>query len=191
MVIKKFSFVLVVAIALAGLIALPISAAVKSMSLAEKVEIHTSCVYGQIIEKSTIRIDWADMQDVVFTRLVIQGEDWSDGQPVTRTLYYMGGPDYYVSTSPKESQTRVGAWVVAFHWFDASLTADGAQKIFSFADIYQVQQGAGEPTVIGRGEGSGVPYHVKLSVLKDRIMDLFAAKQAKEAEEAQVSPKEK
>ena len=167
----SFLFSLVVIVeAIAGL---PLAAAIKAMNLEELMRISTGVISGEIMAKDVVRIDWADEKDVTFTRLTIRGEELTTGAAVTREIYYMGGvwegKVDSPSTAPREYQTRIGARVVAFYWFDPGLTRTGANKIFCLANIYQVQQGAGDPTVIGLGKGAAVPYNVKLSLLRDRV----------------------
>ena len=62
--------------------------------------------------------------------------------------------------------------------FDPSLTESGANKIFCYPNIYQVQQGASEPTVIGLGEGAAVPFNTKLSVLSAEVREIYAEQKA-------------
>jgi hypothetical protein len=164
---------IVLALFLVAVAVVPVSAAIKAMTLEELMQISSGAVQGQIISKDVVKLDWADMTDLTFTRLTIRGQELTTGQPVTRELYYMGGVWNgeldHVATAPREHQTRVGANVVAFYWFDSGLTDQGADKIFCYANIYQVQQGAGEPTVIGQGEGAAVSENVKLSVLNAQV----------------------
>ena len=146
------------------------------MTLEELMQISSGVIEGQIVSKDVVRMDWADMQDLTFTRLTISGEDLATGNPATREIYYMGGvwngkldsP----TTAPRESQTRVGARVVAFYWFDPVLTTQGANKIFCYANIFQVQQASGEPTVIGLGAGTAVSQNVKLSILSTEVKSI-------------------
>jgi len=175
------------ALLLAAAAALPVSAAIKATTLQELMEISTGVVQGQIISKDVVKLDWADMNDLTFTRLTIRGEELTTGERVTRELYFMGGvwngQVDSPSTAPREHQTRVGASVVAFYWFDSGLAEQGANKIFCFANIYQVQQGAGEPTVIGMGPGAAVSQNVKLSLLNAQVKSIhLKIQQLKELE---------
>ena len=109
-----------------------------------------------------------------WTRLTISGQEMTTGETVTQDLYYMGGVwngfNATPVTSPRDYQTRMGANVVAFYWFDPSLTPDGANKIFCYANVFQMHQGSGDPTVIGLGDGTAVPFNTKLSSLSTEIV---------------------
>jgi hypothetical protein len=172
----KTSLAILSALFVVAAAAFPVFAAIKAMTLEELMQISSGVIEGRIVSKDVVRMDWADMQDLTFTRLTIQGQDLTTGNPATRELYYMGGVwDGQIDspvTAPRESQTRVGARVVAFYWFDPGLTAQGANKIFCYTNIYQVQQAAGEPTVIGLGTGAAVPQNVKLSVLSTEVKSI-------------------
>jgi hypothetical protein len=170
---KKTPLAILTALFLVSVAVVPVSAAIKAMTLEELMQISTGVIQGQIVSKDVYKLDWADMTDLTFTRLTIRGEELTTGESVTRELYYMGGiwngEVDHIATAPREHQTRVGANVVAFYWFDSGLTANGANKIFCYANVFQVQQGAGDPTVIGQGEGAAVSQNVKLSVLSAQV----------------------
>ena len=165
---------------------MPLAAAIKAMNLEELMEISTGVMAGEIIAKDTVKLDAGDDPNQTFTRLTIRGQEMTTGESLTREIYYWGGiwngkldsP----STAPREHQTRVGARVVAFYWFDPNLTAEGAYKIFCFANIYQIQQGAGEPTVIGLGEGAAVPQNIKLIDLRAQIQAIHKKLEQKNSE---------
>ena len=158
---------------------LPLSAAIKPMTLPEMMEISTGAIDGQITAKESVVIfDPADNMNEIWTRLTVSGTELTTGETVTHDLYYMGGvwngQRIFPVTSPRDYQTRVGARVVAFYWFDPSLSETGANKIFCYPNIYQVQQGSSEPTVIGLGDGAAVPYNTKLSVLSAEVKRIYA-----------------
>ena len=175
--------VLAIGLIIPALLVAPLSAAIKPMTLPELMEISTGVIDGQIIAKESVVIfDPADDMHEIWTRLTLSGTELTTGETVTRDLYYMGGvwngQRIFPVTSPRDYQTRVGARVVAFYWFDPDLSATGADKIFCYANIYQVQQGSEEPTVIGLGEGAAVSYNTKLSDLSVEIGTIYAKQKA-------------
>jgi hypothetical protein len=159
-----------------------LTAAIKAMTTEEAVAVFDGAIYGQIISKEVVPLDYLDRKSVTFTRLTIQGEDLYTGEPATRQIYYMGGVRNgrldSPSTAPKEHQTRVGASVVVFYWFHSEVTAAGAYKTSSFASLFQVQQGVGEPTVIGLVD-SPVPENVKLDGFRTQVQAIYKELQAR------------
>ncbi len=180
---RKVSTALVVLLFVAAIFVTPLTAAIKAMTLDEMMDISTGVVSGRIIEKEYVKMDWGDDLDTTFTRIKIRGEELTTGKIVTRDLYYVGGLwDGAVdspSTAPREHQTRVGAAVVAFYWFNAKIGPDGVNIIFCFPNINQIQQGSGDPTVIGNGLGAAVPANVKLSALRTEVKSIYEKLQAK------------
>jgi len=182
---SKLPLVLVLVFLVSALGIVPLLAAIKATTLKELLDISTGVVCGEITKKEIVRFDWGDDRDVTHTILTIKGEDLLTGEPVTREVYYMGGiwrgqldsPN----TAPKEHQTRIGATVVAFYWFDDDLVPGGANRIFNFANLNQVQRGIGSPTVIGNGEGAAVPYNIKLTGLRLEIQSLWSEIQEQRA----------
>jgi hypothetical protein len=180
---KKLATALAVLLFIAALFAAPLTAAIKAMTLEEMMDISTGVVSGRIIEKEYVKMDWGDDPDTTFTRIRISGEELTTGKMVTRDLYYVGGlwngEVDSPSTAPREHQTRVGAAMVAFYWFDAKIGPDGVNIIFCFPNINQIQQGSGDPTVIGNGLGAAVPANVKLSALRTEVKSIYEKLQAK------------
>ena len=171
--------VIAIGLVVSALLVAPLGAAIKPMTLPEMMEISTGVIDGQITAKESVVIfDPADNMNEIWTRLTVSGTELTTGESVTHDLYYMGGvwngQRIFPVTSPRDYQTRVGARVVAFYWFDPSLTESGANKIFCYPNIYQVQQGSSEPTVIGLGDGAAVPYNTKLSVLSAVVKRIYA-----------------
>jgi len=169
----RIPLALVLILAVGAIAVVPLTAAIKALNLEELMSISSGVVYGEIVKKDVLRFDWADMQNVTHTKLTIEGEELTTGQKVTRELYYMGGSVEgqldSPCTAPKEHQTRVGAKVVAFYWFDETLISGGANKIFCFANLNQVLKGSGDPTVIGLGEGAAISHNIKLSSLRTEV----------------------
>jgi len=175
---RNKSFLLFLSILfICGIFTFPLVAAIKAMNLEEMMGISTGVFYGQIIEKSYFKIDDGDERDVTFTRLTVRGRELTTGESATKELWYMGGiwdgrPDS-PSTAPPEHKTRVGARAVFFYTRDLDLIDGGADEVFNFASVYQVQKGAGEETVIGNGKGSAIPVSVKLSDLTVRVRSVY------------------
>jgi len=169
----KSPFTLLLVVAVVALAVGPVQAAVKAMNLEETMRITHGVVHGTIVKKDVFRFDVGDVQNELYTRLTVEGEELRTGEKSTFELYYLGGVDQGVleapNTAPKENQTRVGANVVAFFWFDPNLSPNGANKVFHFGNVFQVLQGAGDPTVISMGAGSPVPQNIKLTVLKNEV----------------------
>ena len=167
-----------IGLVISALLVTPLDAAIKPMTLPEMMEISTGVIDGQIVAKESVVIfDPADDMNEIWTRLTVNGTELTTGETVTHDLYFMGGvwngQRIFPVTSPRDYQTRVGARVVAFYWFDPNLAGSGANKIFCYPNIYQVQQGASEPTVIGLGEGAAVRINTKLSVLSAEVKRIY------------------
>ncbi len=169
----KSPFTLLLVLVAVAVAVVPVTAAVKAMNLEETMRITTGVIHGTIINKDVCRFDVGDVQNELYTCLTVEGEELRTGEKMTVDLYYLGGVSSGVleapNTAPKENQTRVGAKIVAFFWFDSGLTPVGANKIFHFGNVFQVLQGAGDPTVISMGVGSPVPQNIKLSALKAEV----------------------
>lgn len=169
----KSPFTLLLVLAAVALAVGPVTAAVKAMNLEETMRITTGMIHGTVVKKDVFRFDVGDVQNELYTRLTVEGEELRTGEKTTVELFYLGGVENGVleapNTAPKENQTRVGAKIVAFYWFDSDLSPGGANKIFHFGNVFQVLQGAGDPTVISMGVGSPVPQNIKLSALKSEV----------------------
>jgi len=169
----KSPFTLLLVLAAVALAVGPVTAAVKAMNLEETMRITTGVIHGTIVKKDVFRFDVGDVQNELYTRLAVEGEELRTGEKTTIELYYLGGVSKGLleapNTAPKENQTRVGATIVAFFWFDPDLSPKGANKVFHFGNVFQVLQGAGDPTVISMGAGSPVPQNIKLTVLKSDV----------------------
>lgn len=181
---SQITLVLIIAVLAIGVI--PLTAAVKAVNLEEQIAISSGVIHGKIIAKEVQRFDYADSQDVTFTKLTVQGEELTTGQATIREIYYMGGMWNgkldSTSVSPKEHQTRLGATVVVFYWFSNDIkpnaSSDGAFKASSFASVFQVQQGAGSATVIGLGEGCAIPKSRKIDEFKAEVQLIYQQLQA-------------
>ena len=147
-----------------ALVAMPVTAAVRAMTLKELMAITTDTVHGRITAKSSFHLDYP-IEGSVWTKLVVQGESLRTGEPVEAELVFLGSHDprdgYGTSEMPTLQDTRVGADGVFFYWKDADMPGQ-RNRIFDLSGAYRVETVFGTPVVIGKGEGAAFAENVKL-----------------------------
>ncbi len=171
----------VVAILAAAALAVPVTAAIKAMSLSELMGITTETAQVRILEKTSFSSDWP-IENVTWTKLKVQGESLRTGQPVTAELAFLGSHDpadhYGTSEMPTLQDTRVGAEAVVF-WFKNPDMPGQLNQVFDLGGVYRVEQGFGEPVVVGKGEGFAFPENAKLADVRELVrkthLELLAA----------------
>lgn len=168
----------------AAVIGIPASAAIKAMDLAELMGITTDAIHGRIVAKSTFQMD-RPQAGAVYTKLTIEGRSLRTGEPMTKDVIFHGSHDpadwYTISEMPTLQDTRVGGEVIAFYF--TSEWRGGHHYLFDLSGLYRVEQGFGEPAVIGKGEGMAFPENTKLSVAEQRIRATHLALAAAKAEQ--------
>jgi hypothetical protein len=167
-----------------ALIALPVGAAIKAMTLAETMEINTDVLQGRILGKTTVKTD-QPLEGMVYTHMTVQGESLTTGEQVTKELVFLGSHDpkdnYGTSEMPTLQDTRPGSEVLVF--FHADKTgATPVDRVFDLGAVYRVEQTFGAPVVIGKGEGFAFPENVKLVSARDQIRKTHAELQAAKAQ---------
>ena len=149
----------------AAVLAVPVAAAIKAMTLNELMGITTDTALVHIVDKTTFHSDWP-ASGMVWTKMTVQGESLRTGQPVTTDVYFLGSHDprdnYGTSEMPTLQDTRVGAQAVVF-WTKDVESPGLMNTVGGLAGIYRVEQGFGEPVVIGKGEGFAFPDNIKVT----------------------------
>ena len=167
-----------------ALIAVPVGAAIKAMTLSETLEIHTDVVQGKILGKTTVKTD-LPLEGMVYTHMTVQGESLITGETVTRELVFLGSHEpsdnYGTSEMPTLQDTRVGAEALVFYKHDET-GATPVDRVFDLSGVYRIEQTFGAPVVIGKGEGFAFPQNVKLADARDQIRKTHAALQAAKAQ---------
>lgn len=166
-----------------AMVAIPAGAAIKAMTLAETLEIHSDVLHGRIVSKTTVKTD-LPLQGMVYTHLTVEGESLITGAALTRELVFLGShdprDDYGTSEMPTLQDTRVGSQAVILYEHDTS-GAQPVNRVHDYSGVYRVEMAFGLPVVIGKGEGFAFPENVKLSDARDRIVKTHAEIQAAKA----------
>ena len=161
---------------LAAAVLVPVSAAIKAMTLREMMEITTDVIVGEIVAKQTLRDDRA-MEGGVYTRITVDGESLRTGQTGRFEMLYLGSHDpadaFMSSEMPALQDTRLGGEGVFFTYPKPEL--DGQAMVASWSAVYRIERGFGEPVVIGKGEGSAFTANTKLSQARERVVAAHAA----------------
>ena len=149
----------------AAVLAVPVTAAIKAMTLSELMDITTDTALVRIIDKTTFHSDWP-ASGMVWTKLKVQGESLRTGEKVDTDVYFLGShdprDDYGTSEMPTLQDTRIGADAVVF-WTKNLESPDQINDLGGLSGVYRVEKGFGEPVVIGKGEGFAFAENIKLS----------------------------
>jgi hypothetical protein len=164
----------------AALVAVPVTAAIKAMTLAELMAITTDTVQVRITDKSSFALDYP-FEGAVYTKLTVEGESLRTGTPVATSVIFLGSHDtadqYGTSEMPTLQDTRVGNEVVIFHAKDAEFPG-GANVVHNLASVYRIEQVFGQPVLIGKGEGSAFPENVRLADARVQVKTTHQSLQA-------------
>ena len=167
----------------AAVLAVPVAAAIKAMTLKDLMGITTDTALVHIIDKSTFRSDWP-ASGMVWTKLTVQGESLRTGAPVKTDVFFLGSHDpkdeYGTSEMPTLQDTRVGADAVVFFTHDADSPGQ-MNRIGGLAGVYRVEQGFGEPVVIGKGEGFAFATNIKVTDARALVLKTNSELQAEQA----------
>lgn len=163
------------AFAAAALLALPVTAAIKALSLSELMEVTHDAVVGTIVARDTVRLDhpW---QDALYTRLTIEGESVRTGTPGTWQVVFHGSheasDEYGISTMPTLQDSRVGGQTLVFTMEHPMLP--GQHLVANWGTLYRVEQGFGESVVVGKGEGMAFAENTRLADARTAIRTVHA-----------------
>jgi len=161
---------IVAALACAAVLSVPLTAAIKSMTLRELMEVTEDAVHGTIVARDTVRLDhpW---KGALYTRLTIEGESLRTGEEGTFQVVFHGSHEkddwYGVSSMPTLQDSRLGGETVLF--FTEHPLLPGQNLVYDWSGLYRVERGFGEPVVIGKGEGLAFAENTKLTDVAARI----------------------
>ena len=164
-----------VALACAALLSIPVTAAIKAMTLTELMEVTTDAVHGKIVARDTVRLDhpW---EGALYTRLTVEGESIRTGEEGTFQVIFHGSHDkddwYGISSMPTLQDSRTGGETVLF--FGSHPLLPGQNLVYNYAGLYRVEMGFGEPVLVGKGEGMAFPENAKLSDVRTDIRSTHA-----------------
>jgi hypothetical protein len=160
----------VVAFAAAALLALPVAAAIKAMTLKEIMEITQDTVHGTIVDREVISLDWP-REGAVYTQLTVEGESLRTGKAKTVKVVFHGShrtEDWYgVSSMPTLQDTRLHGETVLFHYEHPLLP--GHNLVPNLAALYRVERGFGEPVLVGKGEGAAFAENTALTSVREQV----------------------
>lgn len=163
----------VAAVLAAAVLAVPVGAAIKAMNLAELMSITDDAVYGTIVEKSSVRLD-LPWDGAIYTKLVVEGESLRTGETGLFEMVFLGShdraDDFVVSEMPTLKDSRLGGkTVVLFEKAKQDLL--GLNVVHSLANLYRVEEGFGQPVVIGKGEGFAFAQNTTLADVRVHVRD--------------------
>jgi hypothetical protein len=167
----------------AAVLAVPVVAAVKAMTLSELMGITTDTALVRIVEKTSVHMDWP-AAGMVWTKLKVQGESLRTGAKVDTDVYFLGShdpkDDYGTSEMPTLQDTRVGADAVIFWNRDADSPGQ-LNTVGGLAGVYRVEKGFGEPVVVGKGEGFAFAENIKVTDARALVRKTHLELQAAQA----------
>ncbi len=171
------------AVSAAALLAIPVTAAIKAMTLQELMEITQDAVRGKIVARDTVRLDhpW---ENALYTRLTVEGESLRSGEKGTFQVVFHGShsrDDWYgISSMPTLQDSRLGGDAVLF--FGEHPMLPGQKVVFNLAGLYRVEAGFGEPVLVGKGEGMAFPENTRMvdaaTSIRATHAELLAAKKS-------------
>jgi len=157
----------------AVLLAVPVAAAIRALTLGEMLGITHDTVLARITAKTTFAVPYP-FEEAVWTRLTLQGESLRTGQPFAGTVVFLGSHDpadqFGTSEMPTLQDTRVGQSAVVFFEKDVAFPGGTANVAHNLAYVYRVEDGFGTPVVIGKGEGAAFPENIKLADVRAQVL---------------------
>jgi hypothetical protein len=161
------------AVALAAtLLAIPVGAAIKAMTLRELMQVTHEAVQGKIIGRETVRLNhpW---EGAVYTQLTIEGESLRTGEKKTYEVVFHGSHEtedwYGVSTMPSLQDSRLGGETLVF--FAKHPLLPGKSLISNSAGMYRLELGFGaEKILMGKGEGAAFATNTKLTDVRKQVL---------------------
>lgn len=168
------------------LIALPVGASIKAMTVGELMSVTDDVAHVRILEKTTFRLAYPSPESV-YTKLKVKGVSLRTGEPVETDVVFLGSHDpadgYGVTTMPTQQDTRVGHEAIIFLRRDVQMPGQ-MLVVDNLGCLYRLEQGFGPPVVMGKGEGSAFPENVKFEdvrrIVRETHLSLQAAKASAE-----------
>jgi hypothetical protein len=157
----------------AALLAVPVTAAIRALTLGEMLTITHDTVLVRITAKSTFAVPYP-FQDAVWTRLTVEGESLRTGKPFADQVVFLGSHEpadqFGTSEMPALQDTRVGSQALVFWETDAAFPGGATKVAHNLAYVYRVEDGFGTPVVIGKGEGAAFPDNLKLADARAQVL---------------------
>ena len=176
---------LIAAVCGAALLATPVVAAIRAMTLTELMSITHETVLVQITGKTTFASDYP-FEGAVYTKLTLAGESLRTGKPYEGGVVFLGShdpaDDFGTSEMPVLQDTRLGARAVIFFEHDDAFPGGRADVAHNLGYIYRVEDGFGTPVVIGKGEGAAFPDNIKLADVRAQVLAAQALLQSAPAD---------
>jgi len=176
---------LLCAVAALALVALPMTAGIKAMTLSELMDITADTLSVRILETSTHATE-IDGERLVYTKLSVAGESMRTGEGVSQDVIFWGShdvsDDFMLSEMPQLQDIRRGNEIVLFVGAESF---EGMPIAHNLAYAYRVETIFGNEVVIGKGEGMAFETNVKLDDARNSVREIHivleAAKQAAKA----------
>ncbi len=163
------------ALAVTVVAAWPTGAAIQPMTHKELMEITHDTVHGQVVSSRTVIMD-RPYVGAIHTELTVKGTSLRTGEKVEDSFVFFGshteGARGFMSEQPDLADVRVGRESV-FFLADETLPTTH-KRLHHWGAVYRVEQGFGEPVVIGKGEGMAFCTNVKLSDGRAQVRDTHA-----------------
>ena len=162
----------------AALLAVPVAAAIKAMTLGEMLATTHDTVLAEITGKSTFAVPYP-FEEAVWTRLTVEGESLRTGQPFSGSVVFLGSHDpadqFGTSEMPTLQDTRVGNRAVLFFETDKDFPGGATKVAHNLSYVYRVEDGFGTPVLIGKGEGAAFPENAKLADVRAQVQAALKA----------------
>lgn len=165
----------------AALLAWPVSAAIRAMNLFELTSITHETLLVRIVASDGFAADHPH-EGAVWTRLSVEGESLRSGEAFAGEVVFLGSHDpadrFGTSEMPTLQDVRAGNRVILFAERDAGFPGGARLVAHNLAYVFRVEDGFGQPVVIGKGEGSAFPDNVKLAEARAQARAAHLAAQA-------------
>jgi hypothetical protein len=166
-----------------ALVAVPVIASIKAMTLKELMSVTTDVVDVHIVAKNSFKLDWP-MEGAVYTRLSVEGVSLRTQEPVKTDIVFLGSHEpadqFGTSEMPTLQDTRVGSQAVIFFGKDQDIPGR-LNVAYGLHCIYRVEEAFGAPVVIGKGEGFAFTENLKLDDVRTQVRAAHLELQAEQA----------
>jgi hypothetical protein len=166
-----------------ALVAVPVIASIKAMTLKELMSVTTDVVDVHIVAKDSFKLDWP-MEGAVYTRLSVEGVSLRTQEPVKTDIVFLGSHEpadqFGTSEMPTLQDTRVGSQAVIFFGKDQDIPGR-LNVAYGLHCIYRVEEAFGAPVVIGKGEGFAFTENLKLDDVRTQVRAAHLELQAEQA----------
>jgi hypothetical protein len=139
----------------------------------EMLQVATSAVVGNIIEKTTWHGPLRGLENGAdFTTLTVEGDDLVTGKQVKHQVTYIGTDAAPLTHMPAESDSKVGNRIVIFSKaldFEWGGRSGLNSLIAAEGGIFRIESGPKGDVVLGRGNGTAIGKNTFVSDLRTQV----------------------